>query len=882
MNSKQVLRLSVLGAVISTFTIPVFAAPASNTPGEGPGIAIGTNSNASHEGVVAIGKGAHANYAGGSGYANIDGDIAIGENATTHNYYDQSGSVAIGKNAYVENTIGQLDKMFAFNQTGFNSWGFGSCPESPDKVVTGVAVGNNTYVRSGGTMIGSHNYRGKIGDIEVNTDSYDTKRTAGLGIYSTTVGGNSFTNGTVATNTGALNVISSDYNGDDSAKAPKNFGATINGTLNSIESATAKSTSAGIANAIVGVANKTANTNGTLVFGAGNEITNSISDIPTSSLAGSAFGGPASVTDMSNTIRKLVKNSNSGGATLAIGGGNKADYTLRTTMIGVNNTVTGTADNIATLNYVAGFKNTVTNASNTIVMGNNYTVTANNTIAIGGLSDKDTRSVANTTSIGYDAKVNKEGGVALGYKSNATVDKDVVGYDPATKTASTETSSTWKATSAAVSVGDVGQNITRQITSVAAGTADTDAVNVAQLKKAVAGAADGNDTLVGSTTGLSLSGKTLSMKVTDTAGNVVTGSVDLSAISGSADTRNTVTAGDNVTVGTTLNADGSSTYKINVTTDGQITKDNKGIVTGGTVYKETRVTQDGSYVKVNNTAGKNLFILDSQVKKNADTINNVDNRVNNIGNSLTKLDNRVDRVGAGAAALAALHPQDFDPDDKWNFAAGYGNYKDAHAVAVGAFYRANEDTMFSVGGSFGGGENLVNAGVSFKLGQHNHISRSRVALAKDVLELKQIVAKQEAMIQKLMSGKVSTDTNDVNFPDVPRDHWAYEYVKYLADRGYLQGYPDGKFKGDRSMSRYEYATVIYRALQNGAPNDSNMSRAVEEFKPELTKVREVERFRVDRISGKDNDRHKIERVRVNDKNDKVNHQLRDVYGSHIK
>ena len=466
-------------------------------------------------------------------------------------------------------------------------------------------------------------------------------------------------------------------------------------------------------------------------------------------------------------------------------------------------------------------------------------------------------------------------------ESNATVDKGAAGYDPVTGDASTETNPTWKATSAAVSVGDVENGITRQITSVAAGTADTDAVNVAQLKKAVAGASDGNDTLVSSANGLSLSGNTLSMNVTDNAGNAVTGSVDLSAIAGSVDTRNTVTAGDNVTIDETSNTDGSSTYKINVTADGQVANGNTGIVTGGTVYNETHVTNDGSYVKADNTAGQNLFILDSQVKNNADNISNLDTRVTHIGNSLTKLGDRVDRVGAGAAALAALHPQDFDPDDKWDFAAGYGNYKDAHAVAVGAFYRPNEDTMFSVGGSFGGGENMVNAGVTFKLGQHNHVSRSRVALAKDVLELKQIVARQDAMIQTLMSGKVSTVAKDVNLPDVPKDHWAYDYVKSLADRGYLEGYPDGEFKGDRAMTRYEYATVIYRALQNGAPNDADMSRAVEEFKPELAKVQEVERFRVDRISGKDTDRHKVERVRVNDKNDKAAHELRDVYGSRI-
>lgn len=764
--SSKAVKTALVATVGMSFLLGGYtanAAPATNPAGEGPGVAIGTGSNAQRDGVVAIGKGAHTNYAGGSGYANVNGDVAIGENATTHSYYDQSGSVAIGKNSYVENTIGRQDKLFAFNQTTFNRFGSGSLPKEPDKVVTGVAVGDNTYVRTGGTMIGSHNYRGKIGDITINTDTYAEKRKAGLGLYSTTIGANSFTNGTVATTSGALNVISSDYDGNDALKATKNFGATITGSLNSIESATSNDNVSGLANAVVGTANRTFNSNGSLIFGAGNEITNSIAAVDTSAITGSVSGGPNSVADMARDLRTLVTKSESGGSTLAIGGGNKADYTQRTSIIGVNNTITGTSGNVAKLNSVSGFENTVTNASNTIVMGNDHTVTANNTIAIGGLSLADTRSVANTTSIGYDAKVSKEGGVALGYKSNATVDKGAAGYDPVTGAASTETNPTWKATSAAVSVGDVENGITRQITSVAAGTADTDAVNVAQLKK----------------------------------------------------------------------------------------------------------------------AGQNLSILDSQVKNNADNISNLDTRVTHIGNSLTKLGDRVDRVGAGAAALAALHPQDFDPDDKWDFAAGYGNYKDAHAVAVGAFYRPNEDTMFSVGGSFGGGENMVNAGVTFKLGQHNHVSRSRVALAKDVLELKQIVARQDAMIQTLMSGKVSTVAKDVNFPDVPKDHWAYDYVKSLADRGYLEGYPDGEFKGDRAMTRYEYATVIYRALQNGAPNDADMSRAVEEFKPELAKVQEVERFRVDRISGKDTDRHKVERVRVNDKNDKAAHELRDVYGSRI-
>lgn len=856
------------------------AGAADTTVGTGSGVAYGTSSNAPKAENVAIGKGSSISYSNGASAAT--GDIVVGNGANINNYASQGGSIAIGKNAKIENMAGGAEATFALGQTTFSGSLFSSAriPADPTKVVGSIAIGDNTFARTGSTMIGSHNYSGDLGDTTV--DSAAT-RTSNLNVYATTVGANSFSNGAFTTTTGVYNIISGEYNGGRSANGQKNFGATITGALNSIESMDSAGSGyySGIANSIVGTANRTQNSNGSLIFGAGNEITNSYTSI--SGLPGGLFSTtPTSAKDLANILREATSESDGGGSTMAIGGGNKADYTQKTQITGVNNKVTGTAGNIAKLNSVSGFKNTVTNASNNIIMGNDHTVTANNTIAIGGLSSADTRSAANTTSIGYDAKVSKEGGVALGYKSNATVDKGAAGYDPATGAASTETNSTWKATSAAVSVGDVGNGITRQITSVAAGTADTDAVNVAQLKKAVAGASDGNDTLVTNANGLSLSGNTLSMNVTDTAGNAVTGSVDLSAIAGSADTRNTVTAGENVNIDETTNTDGSSTYTINVKADGQVANGNTGIVTGGTVYHETRVTNDGSYVKADNTAAQNLTILDSQVKNNADNISNLDTRVTHIGNSLTKLGDRVDRVGAGAAALAALHPQDFDPDDKWDFAAGYGNYKDAHAVAVGAFYRPNEDTMFSVGGSFGGGENMVNAGVTFKLGQHNHVSRSRVALAKDVLELKQIVAKQDEMIQKLMSGKVSMSTKDVTFPDVPKDHWAYTYVKSLADKGYLEGYPDGEFKGNRAMTRYEYATVIYRALQNGAPNDADMSRAVEEFKPELAKVQEVERFRVDRISGKDNDRHKIERVRVNDKNDKANNDFRDVYGSHIR
>ena len=920
---RRLLTLLINGVLLSSLCMVANAA--DNVAGAGSGVAIGTGSSAQKDGVVAIGKGAHTNYAGGSGYANINGDVVIGENATTHSYYDQSGSVAIGKNAYVENTIGQQDKFFAFDQTTFNRWGFGSLPQKPDKVVTGVAIGDNTYVRSGGTMIGSHNYRGKIGDITVNTDTYTEKRKAGLGVYSTTIGTNSFTNGTVATTTGALNVISSNYDGTNSDTAGvKNFGATINGSLNSIESATAANNYSGLSNTVVGTANRTNNSNGSLIFGAGNEITNSITDIDAGAITPGLFGGPSSVTKLSEDVRNLVKDNKSGGSTLAIGGGNKADYTQLTSMTGVNNTVTGTAGNVAKLNYVTGYNNTITNASNNIVMGNDHTITADNTIAIGGLSSGETRSVANTTTIGYDAKASVEGGVALGYKSNATVDKGAAGYDISTKAASTDTSSTWKATASAVSVGDVANDVTRQITSVAAGTNDTDAVNVAQLKKV---------------------------------------ETKISTVEADAKKHTTVVAGDNTTVTSGTNANGGAEYKVSVNKDlvemssanfGKATDDvraridkdsarffngseNIGVTPKGiqientdtleqakfdkygmyasegdkTVYYTTtgisagdqiinnvkagvadtdavnvsqlKRVQDqiaastqvttvtaGDHIKVTPTVNGNthdykVSLADDiadQITNNTTNITKNTNDIKNIKGDLSKMDKRVNKSVAGAAALAALHPLDFDPDAKWDFAAGYGHYRSGNAAALGAFYRPNEDVQLSVGSTVGSDETVFNAGLSVKIGAHSGVSRSRVAIGKEVLALKKTVAEQNAQIQKLttllngVAGTKMKADHTTLFPDIPTNHWAYEAVSDLSRRGLVEGYPDGTFGGDRMLTRYEFAQIVYRAIQDGVTvND----RLVTEFSPEMAL------FRVDTVAKNAKGEPTIERVRVNKK-----------------
>ena len=462
-----------------------------------------------------------------------------------------------------------------------------------------------------------------------------------------------------------------------------------------------------------------------------------------------------------------------------------------------------------------GANSTIVNSNYGVVIGTSATV-----------KDAD-----NAVAIGVSSSAAVKDGVAIGAFSKADTAAGVSGYDPSTKAASTDTSAAWRSTVSAVSVGDKTEGYTRQITNVAAGTQDTDAVNVAQLKKAVAGAADGNDTLVSGSNGLSLSGKTLSMsvkdtagnevkgnvdlssvadgndtlvrdnnaltlngkelsmKIKDTAGNEVKGSVDLSAIAGqidtnttytmsgtqnadntttitlkgsdgkenkvtvaTKDTRNTVKAGENVTLDTAANTFGGTEYTVNVKADGKVENGNTKIVSGNTVYHETHVKNDGNYVKKENSAGDNLTILDKQVGKNTTNITNLGNTINNLNGKLGTLDNRISKVGAGAAALAALHPLDFDPHDKWDIAAGFGNYRNASAAAVGLFYRPNERTMMSLGWTMGDDRNMINAGISVKLGRGDVYTRySKVEMANQIKDLKEKNDKMQAENKEMRS-----------------------------------------------------------------------------------------------------------------------------------
>lgn len=313
-------------------------------------------------------------------------------------------------------------------------------------------------------------------------------------------------------------------------------------------------------------------------------------------------------------------------------------------------------------------------------------------------------------------------------------------------------------------------------------------------------------------------------------------------------------------------------------TTGKTTMDDNGLTIAGSDGKAgTTVTGSGIKIASGGEGTHAVEVSNSNVSMGGQQIHDVapgtaaTDAVNvsqlsmfadNVDGAINKLDNRVNRVGAGAAALAALHPLDFDPDDKWDFAAGFGNYKNANAAAIGAYYRPNEDTMFSVGGSFGGGENMVNAGISFKLGQGNHVSTSRVAMGKEILDLRKVVAKQDGEIQelkqlvnRLVGQQVTSTPVDTTklFPDIPRNHWAYVAVHALAEQGILIGYPNGNFEGDRMMTRYEFAEIVYKAMQKGLDVDEKL---VDEFEPELSRIR------VDVIAKDAKGNPTIERVRV--------------------
>lgn len=750
----------------------------------------------------------------GNKITNVSKGIALGNNATV---YNQSGNKA-------------------------NAMKFGS-----NMYTSGIAIGENAYALEDSIDLGNKIYKGAMGDVS-DLSKYDAQTSSGTGRL--LIGNNSYSSGTLSTLIGNHSIMTTNYlNGGSSWNAMQNAGAVSIGALNSIESYSSSNFMSGVANDIIGLANKTRNSNGALILGAGNEINNSIAFL---SVSGSSTMDVATAAQEIRDV--MAEGTFAGGATLAIGGGNKADYTQNSQLMGVGNSLTGTSSSISKFNMLDGYKNTATNVSNTKIIGSNNTVNdkANsntiigdkhvvaaektNNVIIGNADHKLTTSASDAVLIGHNTDVKVDGGVALGSGSVASTDKDVEGYDPLKKGASKSDDKAWKSSWAAVSVGD--GTYTRQITGVAAGFADTDAVNVAQLKNVASLPVhiySGGKVSSGSyTAGSPVANPTISSLQFDFGDGLkaeevgaegdkrVLVSLDKDALKGDPDFKGdpgakgdkgdkgdtgatgaqgvqgpkgekgdtgaqgvqglkgdkgdkgdtgapgkdgkdgkdggvgTVVGDDtNITVANTeTDATKPANYKVSLNKAITVDKVTAGDTTissnGVSIAAGPSMTKDGidaAGKKITNVAAGTettdavnygqLKDVESKVDSNTQNINYLNGRVGELGD-------RINKVGAGAAALAALHPLDYDPEDKWDFAAGVGNYRNATAAAVGLFYRPNERTMFNLGWTMGDNRNMVNGGFSLKFGKSNkYIKYSKAEMAsvidkqsREIAELK--------------------------------------------------------------------------------------------------------------------------------------------------
>lgn len=762
--------------------------------------------------------------------ATVDHEHETGDKIT-----NVSKGIALGNNATVYNQSGSKADAMKFGSNMYTS---------------GIAIGENAYALEDSIDLGNKIYKGAMGDVS-DLSKYDAQKSSGTGRL--LIGNNSYSSGTLSTLIGNHSIMTTNYlNPGSRLSAMQNAGAVSIGALNSIESYSSSNFMSGVANDIIGLANKTRNSNGALILGAGNEINNSIAFL---SVSGS------STMDVATAAQKIrdgmAKGTYAGGATLAIGGGNKADYTQNSQLMGVGNSLTGTSRSISKFNMLDGYKNTATNVSNTKIIGSNNTVNdkANsntiigdkhvvaaektNNVIIGNADHELTTSASDAVLIGHNADVKKDGGVALGSGSVASTDKDVEGYDPLKKGASKSDDKAWKSSWAAVSVGN--GTYTRQITGVAAGFADTDAVNVAQLKSVASLPVhiySGGKVSSGSyTAGSPVANPTISSLQFDFGDGLkaeevgaegdkrVLVSLDKDALKDDPDFKGdtgeqgpkgdkgdtgatgaqgeqgpkgdkgekgdtgaqgeqgpkgdkgdkgdtgapgkdgkdgkdggvgTVVGDDtNITVANTeTDATKPANYKVSLNkaitvdkvTAGDTTISSNGVsIAGGPSMTKDGIDAAGK--KITNVAAGTattdavnygqLKDVESKVDSNTQNINYLNGRVGELGD-------RINKVGAGAAALAALHPLDYDPEDKWDFAAGVGNYRNATAAAVGLFYRPNERTMFNLGWTMGDNRNMVNGGFSLKFGKSNkYIKYSKAEMAsvidkqsREIAELK--------------------------------------------------------------------------------------------------------------------------------------------------
>lgn len=779
-------------------------------------VAVGHQAQADDKYATALGKGAHASkengIAIGNSWADGKSSIAIGDRAivNSNNYIPMS--IAIGKNAHVLSSIGGQEYEFSFNKEAWIKQGFLHPSYTPkagtdavERIAGGIAIGTNAYARTGSVEIGNHTMQGKpMGGVDQLEGG-----SANL-VNMTTIGTNSYNKGVFATIIGAYSINTGDFDGSGGFNTflygSQNMGSVLIGSLNQNRSK-GKNGQSGIANSIIGIANIAENANGALIYGAANKITNSNENISGFDVS----SGVATVDELVDKLGNGVSSSNAGGAVLAIGGANKADYAMRSQMIGVKNTLAGASGNYSENNLLNGVNNIGINIDNVMMFGTDNTVTdskavqllgdkrkvtgGNKSVILGSTETETELAVSKATILGFDANVKAEGGVALGAGSildDSESGLDVSGYDMATSTNSTLTTPIWRPTLAAVSVG-VKDTDTRRITNVAAGINDTDAVNVAQLKQVTSSAGSSSTSIVAGDGIKVVKGTdgswTISTNFTNSGSDEVSykdgtasGNAGDSTQSGkagfietkvTADDNNTTSLGESGTLG--IKGDNAnittavSGSNVNVSLNKNIAIDSVTINNGPTINSNgidmhnTKITNvaDGD-VSANSTdvvTGRQLFQVQEKMT-------NVDGRINRLGQ-------RIDRVGAHAAALAALHPLEYDGDNKLDFATGTGFYRGNNAVAIGAFYRPNRNLMFSIGGSTGSGENMWNLGLSVKVGgssEYANVSKAELVAINQELqandqhqdqlikeqqakmaEQDQKIARLEAMVQKLMA-----------------------------------------------------------------------------------------------------------------------------------
>ena len=520
---------------------------------------------------------------------------------------------------------------------------------------------------------------------------------------------------------------------------------------------------------------------------------------------------------------------------------------------GYNNTVDGTTKNYRDRTFDnepdSATLQTGSWNSNSVAIGSKNTASGSSALAVG---NEAKAKMSETIAIGHEAQADKTWGIAIGTRATASDVRSLALGHQAKSTGYKANAIGADATangnhanaigSSATATGDHAQafGAGAQATGVRTNVFGSDAAATADYSIAI-----GNKANASTANSIALGADS----TTRSATNVTSATVAGHTYGGFAGTS---------PVGSVSVGKAGQERQIHNVAAGKISADSTDAVNGSQLYSVAN---------------------DLQTQINNSTPGQINNNITNLNNRVGNVEKRVNKVGAGSAALAALHPLDFNPDDKWTIAAGYGHYHNANSAALGAFYRPNEDTMFSVGGTVGTGESQLNAGVSIRLGKRSPESRSRVAMGREIAELNARLQDMENKYNNLLqilTPHAIDPSKTAEFPDVPRNHWAYQYISQLAGNGILVGYPDGTFKGDVKMTRYEFATMLYRALQNGAPIDDNMKRAMNEFGPELQNIR-LNHFRVDRISGTDNDRHKTERVRVNNEPK----TQRDVYGSRI-